>query len=489
MSSFSHANSKKCLRLLYHRAASTLVRRIVTTTTLAAAVLTKGAHATAQDIVPQPSPICPNHLIIAIVLLCVAVTLYLARRPRTVYLVDYACFQPNTNFRFPKTTFLEHAHLSPLVDDSTVNFLDRVLERSGMSDETCLPPERLYIEPYNKFDEERAEAELVVFSVVDDLLAKTSINRDAIRVLITNCTVFCPEPSMADVIVNRYKLRGDLRVMNLSGMGCCTSLTAVGLARNILQCMPCGSHALVVSAETIGPCYYAGNKPSMQLVNVLFRMGGAAKLLSTTRSKARFRLASVMRITTAANNSAYRCVYQEEDERGNRGVALSKDLMAVAGEALKANITASNPLVLPVSELLKFFPFFLAKKVLHWSIIRPYKPNFRVAFENFCIHVGGPAVISSVQHGLKLSDEDMEPSRMTLHRFGNQSTASVWYELAYIEAKGRMKRGNRVWMIGFGAGYECNTVGWVCIRPSSSSADGPWASCIHRYPVDFSQKV
>jgi 3-ketoacyl-CoA synthase len=179
-----------------------------------------------------------------------------------------------------------------------------------------------------------------------------------------------------------------------------------------------------------------------------------------------------MRTITAANNSAYRCVYQEEDEMGNLGYALSKDLMAVAGDELKTNIISTAPLVLPASELLKFFIFSMAKKVVYWRRIAPYVPNFRIAFEHFCIHVGGPAVIDSVQRGLHLSDKDVEPSRMTLHRFGNQSTSSVWYEMAYIEAKCRMKKGNRVWMIGFGAGYECSTVGWVCIRPSSG-LDGP----------------
>ena len=42
--------------------------------------------------------------------------------------------------------------------------------------------------------------------------------------------------------------------------------------------------------------------------------------------------------------------YQEEDDAGNLGVRLSKELMAVAGEALKTNVTTLGPLVLPFSE-------------------------------------------------------------------------------------------------------------------------------------------
>ena len=56
------------------------------------------------------------------------------------------------------------------------------------------------------------------------------------------------------------------------------------------------------------------------------------------------------------------------------------------------------------------------------------------------------------------------------------------YELAYIEAKGRMSQGDRVWMISFGAGFECTSVAWECVEPAND-ADGSWADCIHRYPV------
>uniref|UniRef100_A0A453D7B0 3-ketoacyl-CoA synthase n=1 Tax=Aegilops tauschii subsp. strangulata TaxID=200361 RepID=A0A453D7B0_AEGTS len=454
---------------------------IVTTMTLIAAVITKVAQwfAAAHESLTPPIAICPVHLLVVALLIATA-TAYLALGPKTVYLVDYACFRPRSNFRYTKATFLEHAHLSPLLGDSTTNFIATILERSNMSDQTYVPPALGYIEPYCGLDEARAEAELIVFPVIDDLLAKTGINRDAIGVLITNWSLFCSVPSISDMIVNRYKLRGDLRIVDLSGMACSASLTTVGLASNMLQVMPWGSHVLVVSTEIIGPSYYAGNNRSMLLANILFRMSGAAKLLSTSRSKARFQLRHLTRTITASNNNAYRCVYQEEDEKGNIGIALSRDLMNVAEDALKANIMATGPLVLPASQLLKFLFFYMAKKMLFGWKVGPYIPNFSLAFEHFCIHAGGPAVITSVQHGLNLSNKHVEPSRMTFHQFGNQMSASVWYELAYIEAKGQMKKGNRVLMIGFGAGYECNTAGWVCIQPSFD-VDGPWANCVDRY--------
>ena len=52
------------------------------------------------------------------------------------------------------------------------------------------------------------------------------------------------------------------------------------------------------------------------------------------------------------------------------GVHLSKELMAIAGYSLKANITTLGPLVLPVSEQLTFLAYLFARKVRPHSLQR-----------------------------------------------------------------------------------------------------------------------
>ncbi|VAH96094.1 unnamed protein product [Triticum turgidum subsp. durum] len=431
----------------------------------------------------------PAHLFFAGFVAAAAATLYLLLRPRAVYLVDYACFSSSFNrplARIPMASFIEHNKHTPSINERSVRFISRLLERSGLGEETCLPAAHNYV-PTHKYctlDNARAEFELVVFSAIDDLLAKTGVTPDAISVLVLNCSLFCPTPSLVDVIINKYNLRSDVRSINLSGMGCSAGLISVGLARNLLQVVPRGSRALVVSTETITPNYYVGNERAMLLPNCLFRVGGVAALLSTSPAKARFRLKHVVRTFTGTDDSAYRCVYQEEDEQGNIGINLSKNLMAIAGNSLEANITRIGPLVLPASEQLLFALSFVARKVLRVRV-KPYIPDFSTAFKHLCIHAGGRAVIDELQKNLSLSDEQVEASRMTLHRFGNTSSSSLWYELAYVEAKGRMRKGDRIWMIGFGSGFKCNSAVWECIDPPARSTDGPWSTCIHRYPVDI----
>jgi 3-ketoacyl-CoA synthase len=124
---------------------------------------------------------------------------------------------------------------------------------------------------------------------------------------------------------------------------------------------------------------------------------------------------------------------QDEDETGQSGVSLSKDLMRVAGDALKTNITTLGPLVLPFSEQFLFFLSLVGRKLFKMKN-KPYIPNFKLAFEHFCIHAGGRAVLDELEKNLQLTEWHMEPSRMTLYRYG-EDTAQFWSEITHILLK------------------------------------------------------
>eukprot|EP00262_Sarcandra_glabra_P011169 TRINITY_DN268_c0_g3_i1.p1 TRINITY_DN268_c0_g3~~TRINITY_DN268_c0_g3_i1.p1 ORF type:complete len:506 (-),score=18.66 TRINITY_DN268_c0_g3_i1:196-1713(-) len=417
-------------------------------------------------------------------------TVYFMSKPRSIYLVDYALYKPPITCRVPFATFMEHSRLINKSHPKSVDFQMRILERSGLGEETCLPPANHYIPPHPTMEASRGEAQTTIFSCIDALLEKTGVKPKDIDILVINCSLFSPTPSLSAMVVNKYKMRSNIRSFNLSGMGCSAGVISVDLARDLLQVHP-NSYALVISTEIITPNYYSGNHRSMLLPNCLFRMGGAAVLLSNRRkerSRAKYSLVHVVRTHKGADDKAYRCVYEEEDQDGHVGISLSKDLMAIAGESLKSNITTIGPLVLPVSEQLLFLFTLIGRKIFNpkW---KPYIPDFKQAFEHFCIHAGGRAVIDELQKNLQLSAEHVEASRMALHRFGNTSSSSLWYELSYIEAKGRMKKGDRVWQIAFGSGFKCNSAVWKCMRTVRTPTDGPWADCINRYPVHIPDVV
>ncbi|KAL3525151.1 hypothetical protein ACH5RR_013523, partial [Cinchona calisaya] len=173
-----------------------------------------------------------------------------------------------------------------------------------------------------------------------------------------------------------------------------------------------------------------------------------------------------------------KCLFREQDDTGKTGFSLFKDLMAIAGNTLKTNITKLGPLVLPISEQILFFATLLARKLFKNDKIMPYIPDFKLAFEHFCIHAGGRGVIDGIEKNIRLSEIHVEVSRMTLHRFGNTSSSSIWYSLASIEAEGRIKKAHRIWQIGFGSGFECNSAAWVALKNVKPSPNSPWEDCI-----------
>ncbi|XVF33093.1 hypothetical protein REPUB_Repub17cG0138600 [Reevesia pubescens] len=392
--------------------------------------------------------------------------LYYAKRSRPVYLVDFACYKPEKDRKMSVDSFLKMTEDSGAFTEDTLQYQRRISTRSGLGDETYFPRGITSRPPNLCMEEARSEAETVMFGALDSLFEKTGVKPKDIGILIVNCSLFNPTPSLSAMIVNHYKLRTDIKSYNLGGMGCSAGLISIELARNLLQANP---------------------NTSMLLCNCIFRMGGAAVLLSNkARDKARskYQLVHLVRTHKGADDKHYNCVYQREDDKGTIGVSLARELMAVAGDALKTNITTLGPLVLPFTEQFIFFVTLVRKKIFK-AKVKPYIPDFKLAFEHFCIHAGGRAVLDELQKNLQLTEWHMEPSRMTLHRFGNTSSSSLWYELAYTEAKGRVSGGDRVWQIAFGSGFKCNSAVWKALRstPMNESRGNPWKDEIDKYPV------
>jgi 3-ketoacyl-CoA synthase len=411
-------------------------------------------------------------------------TVFIMTRPRPVYLIDYSCYRAPDHLKAPFNQFMEHSRLTGDFDDTSLEFQRKILERSGLGEETYVPEAMHYIPPRPSMAAAREEAEQVMFGALDNLFTNTQVNPKSIGILVVNCSLFNPTPSLSAMIVNKYRLRGNIRSFNLGGMGCSAGVIAIDLAKDMLQ-VHRNTYAVVLSTENITQNWYFGNKKSMLIPNCLFRVGGSAVLLSNEsadKRKGKYKLVHVVRTHRGADDKAFRCVYQEQDYAGKTGVSLSKDLMAIAGGALKTNITTLGPLVLPISEQLLFFATLVVKKLLNKKMM-PYIPDFKLAFDHFCIHAGGRAVIDELEKNLQLLPVHVEASRMTLHRFGNTSSSSIWYELAYIEAKQRMQKGNRVWQIAFGSGFKCNSAVWEALRDVKPSCNSPWEDCIDMYPV------
>ncbi|QCE16817.1 3-ketoacyl-CoA synthase 4-like [Vigna unguiculata] len=483
---FSQSVKLKYVKLGYHYLMSHLVTLCLLP--LMSVILIQASQMEAQEIQELWAHLQYNLLsVIAIsAILALGSTLYIMTRPTSIYLLDFSCYRPPHHLTVHFQKFIHHSTLTGDFLPSSIDFQRKILLRSGLGEETYLPEAMHSIPPRPSMAAAREEAEQVMFGALDNLFANTRVKPKDIGILVVNCSLFNPTPSLSAMIVNRYKLRGNVKSFNLGGMGCSAGVIAIDLAKDMLQ-VHRNTYAVVVSTENITQNWYFGNNKAMLIPNCLFRVGGAAILLSnksSDRRRAKYKLLHVVRTHKGADDKAFRCVYQEQDDAGKTGVSLSKDLMAIAGGALKTNITTLGPLVLPISEQLLFFLTLVVKKLFN-AKMKPYIPDFKLAFDHFCIHAGGRAVIDELEKNLQLLPLHVEASRMTLHRFGNTSSSSIWYELAYTEAKGRMRKGNRVWQIAFGSGFKCNSAVWEALRHVNPSPKSPWEDCIHKYPVQI----
>ncbi|CAI0448280.1 unnamed protein product [Linum tenue] len=416
-------------------------------------------------------------------------SVYFMSRPRSIYLVDFACYKPHDDLKVTKDQFIDMARRTGKFDEASLEFQKRILHSSGIGDETYIPKAIMAQENCATMKEGRAEASTVMFGALDELFEKTRIRPKDVGVLVVNCSIFNPTPSLSAMIINHYKMRGNILSYNLGGMGCSAGIIAMDLARDMLQANP-NSYAVVVSTEMVGYNWYSGKDRSMLIPNCFFRMGCSAILMSNRRrdyTRSKYRLEHIVRTHKGADDRSFRCIYQEEDEEKHKGLKVSKDLVEIGGEALKANITTLGPLVLPFSEQLLFFAtlvwgyLFGSNQKKHRGS-HPYIPDYKLAFEHFCVHAASKTVLDELQRNLELSDENVEASRMTLHRFGNTSSSSIWYELAYLEAKEKVRRGDRVWQLSFGSGFKCNSVVWKAMRRVKKPARNPWLDCLDRYP-------
>ena len=112
---------------------------------------------------------------------------------------------------------------------------------------------------------------MVVFTAIDELFEKKKVRPKDIGVVVVNCGLFNMTPSLSALVINHYKMRGNILSFNVGGMGCSAGKIALDLANDMLQASG-STYAIVMSTENITSSFYIGNKKSMLLPNCFFRL-------------------------------------------------------------------------------------------------------------------------------------------------------------------------------------------------------------------------
>ncbi|KAL6585628.1 hypothetical protein OROMI_002272 [Orobanche minor] len=375
--------------------------------------------------------------------------------PRSTYLVDFACYLPPDKLKITKEEYIELA------------------KKSGHETKPTFPGQ--FSIPITR---KTSKAALLMYGATDELFSTTGLRPKDIKILIINCGVLNTTPSLSAMLINRYKLSHWIQRFNLGGMGCAAGITAINIANDLLNGYP-GSYALIVSTEVIGFTWYSGNELDMVIPNCFLRTGAAAILLSNRRLdrwRSKYWLKQLVRTHKGMDDTSFKSIQLKEDSQGKQGLSVSKDVIEIGGHALKASsllilITTLSSLLILISKQFHFFKSLFMKTNISF---KPYIPDYKLAFEHICVLATSKNVFDEIQENLNLTDEYVEASRKTLERFGNTSSSSIWYELAYLEAKNRIKNGDRVWQMALGSGFKCNSVVWRAIKTVRQVKRNPW---------------
>jgi predicted naringenin-chalcone synthase len=63
-----------------------------------------------------------------------------------------------------------------------------------------------------------------------EALSRAMITAREVDVVIVNCSLFCPTPSICSMVVREFQMREDVITYNLGGMGCSAGLISIDLA-------------------------------------------------------------------------------------------------------------------------------------------------------------------------------------------------------------------------------------------------------------------
>lgn len=367
--------------------------------------------------------------------------------------------------------------------DEALDLLDfcyKIISKSGLSENGTYLPKSIHpkyncIKPKTSMDDAMEEAKMVIPGAVEGLLKRQGINPRDVDILVTTCSIFCPTPSLASLVVNHFHMRPDIQSYHLGGMGCSNGVVAVNLIQDLLRSRP-NVNAVLVTTEVTTPACYSGKDKHRQVTNMIFRTGASAILFSNKPSmirKAKYQLAHNYRVHLASRDPAYKCIWYGPDADGNNGIYLGKDVVTEASKGLTIAMQKIAPRILTAGEIAKYAATEVQRKVLGKKM-PAYKPQFTKCVDHFLIHAGGAKVLDGIGKELQLDEYALEPSRMVLHDYGNVSSSTTWYTMGYLESVRGTKKGDKLLQIGVGSGVKCGVNVWKAVRDVHDVQDA-WA--------------
>ncbi|MDZ4199847.1 MAG: 3-oxoacyl-[acyl-carrier-protein] synthase III C-terminal domain-containing protein [Kiritimatiellia bacterium] len=267
-------------------------------------------------------------------------------------------------------------------------------------------------------------ARLIATAAAHKALEEANLSAKSLGGLVVNtCTGYlCP--GLTSYVAEDLGLEGDLRTLDLAGMGCGGALPNLQATAGLLaldETRPILSLAVEICSATL----FMGPDPALIVSNSIFGDGAAAAILQAREPEDN---KSLLRIVDFASGlyPKYRKQLHYRQEGGRLRNVLSVKVPLIGAktdrEVLNRLLARHN----------------LNQKDISW----------------WAVHAGGTAVLDQVGRDLGLDKEDLRFSLEVFHTYGNMSSPSVLFALRRILDQGHPRSGERGILLSFGAGFS-----------------------------------
>jgi alkylresorcinol/alkylpyrone synthase len=294
-------------------------------------------------------------------------------------------------------------------DRHDIGRLLTIFENAGIRRRYSCVPIEWYAEPHGWEDRTTIYLESAVSlleKVALDCLREADLSRDAIDAIVVVSTTGIATPSLDALLVERLKLRRDIKRLPIFGLGCAGGVTGLARAGDLAKASP-GSNVLFLVVELCALTFRRNDLDKSNLVaTALFGDGAAGAIVST-------------------EGDGPRLVSSGEYTWPN-----SLDIMGwdVREDGLKARFARSIP-TLVEDDLADIVVPFLARQGLTLDDI-----------DRFACHPGGAKVLDALESAFRLEKGALVESREVLCDYGNMSAATVLFVLARMNWREKARR-------------------------------------------------
>lgn len=333
-----------------------------------------------------------------------------------------------------------HSRLRPQLSDAQVALYDKLLQsdRSRYLAGTTMHQnlDDGYASRYARY---RSNNRTLSLACVDALLAKAGVEPSAIRVIVSNNTVGGMIPNLTSVIAGHLGLGHATRVLDLGYMGCATALLALKAIEDELR--P-GELGLVLSAEitSVMVNLLADNDASL-VANTVFGDGIGAFLVAKRPHRER----AFLRIhghagSLLADDKALAAVTYESNAVYHE-IRLHGTIPEVAARGVRHVL---EPLV--------------RKHLVNWQdklgyLLAKRMPRWQRHVDYAVLHTAGNKVLEGLTQALEFERGQVEHNFAAFRRYGNTSSASLYYALDELTRSARLRTGQRLLFLGYGSGF------------------------------------